>query len=118
MGIQKISFTGSTPTGKLILAAAAKSNMKRVAVETGGKNPAVIFDDADLDEAVAAVATSMQFNSGQACVSNSRIYVQNTIFERFLEAFKGRYTDATIGSPWNPLRHLGPKPTTCSSIVS
>ncbi len=83
--------------------------MKRVCVETGGKNPAVIFDDADLDEAVPAAAASMQFNSGQICVSNSRIYVQKGIFERFIEAFSKKFTDVRMGSPLDTATNFGPQ---------
>ncbi len=109
MGIRKISFTGSTRAGKLILEAAGRSNMKRVCVETGGKNPAVIFDDANLAEAVPSVAASLQFNSGQICVSNSRIYVQSGVFDRFLEAFKDQFTNVKMGDPLEKSTNFGPQ---------
>ncbi|KAK5995401.1 ALDH-E1 [Cladobotryum mycophilum] len=109
MGIRKISFTGSTRAGKLILEAAAKSNMKRVCVETGGKNPCVIFDDADLEKAAAGAAASLQFNSGQICVSNSRVYVQKGVFSQFLEIFAQKFPDVKIGSPFDKETNFGPQ---------
>lgn len=109
MHIRKISFTGSTRAGKVILQAAAKSNMKRVCVETGGKNPAVIFDDADLPKAVKATVASMHFNSGQICVSNSRIYVQNNIFSQFVDAFVKEFTDVKMGNPLDKATRYGPQ---------
>ena len=120
LGIRKISFTGSTRAGKLILEGAAKSNMKRVAVETGGKNPADIFDDADVEEAARAVAASLHFNSGQICVSNSRVYVHKAIFTRFVDVFKQRFTDVKAGDPLDITTDFGPQvdKTQFDSILS
>lgn len=109
MKIQKISFTGSTHTGKLIIQAAGKSNMKRVCIETGGKNPAVIFDDADISKAVDAVVASIRFNSGQICVSNSRIYVQKSIFSTFVDAFVAKFTGINMGDPSEKETNFGPQ---------
>ncbi|KAI5457553.1 aldehyde dehydrogenase domain-containing protein [Mariannaea sp. PMI_226] len=109
MGIRKISFTGSTRAGKLIIEGAGKSNMKRVCVETGGKNPAVIFDDADVEEAARAVVASLQFNSGQICVSNSRVYVHKAIFNDFVELFKRKFTDVKAGNPLDESTNFGPQ---------
>lgn len=109
MEIRKISFTGSTRAGKLIFQAAGRSNMKRVCVEMGGKNPAVIFDDADLDKAADAAAASLQFNSGQICVANSRIYVHRAIFKEFVEIFSKKFTDVKLGSPLDKETNFGPQ---------
>lgn len=109
MDIRKISFTGSTRAGKMIMEAAGKSNMKRVCVEMGGKNPAVVFDDADLEPAVDSVVASMQFNSGQICVSNSRVYVQRGVFDQFLERFTNKFTDVKMGDPLDTDTRFGPQ---------
>ena len=68
MEIRKISFTGSTRTGRLIAQAAAMSNLKEVCLELGGKSPTIIFEDADLDAAAPAAAFSISWNSGQLCM--------------------------------------------------
>ncbi|OCK75160.1 aldehyde dehydrogenase [Lepidopterella palustris CBS 459.81] len=88
MKIRKISFTGSALTGKKIQVAAAQSNLKRVTLELGGKSPVVVFDDADVDN---AVANSMSFVSlnGQGCVLGTRIYVQRGIADEFVQKLKG-----------------------------
>lgn len=88
MDVDKIAFTGSTLVGQKIMEYAAKSNLKAVTLECGGKSPAVIFDDAKLDNAVEWVANGIYYNSGQNCTANSRIYVQETIYEEFLAKFK------------------------------
>lgn len=87
MDIRVLSFTGSTRTGRLIQEAAAKSNLKNVLLELGGKSPAIIFPDCDIDKAVRQTKQSIQFNSGQTCMANSRIYVHEAIADTFLEKF-------------------------------
>jgi aldehyde dehydrogenase (NAD+) len=77
--IRKIGFTGSVNTGRLVASAAARSNLKSVCLELGGKSPAIIFNDADLDRAVAETTFSITFNSGQVCAANSRVYVQEDV---------------------------------------
>lgn len=109
MAIRKISFTGSTRAGKAVLENAAKSNMKRVCVECGGKNPAVIFEDADLEAAAKAVSASIKFNSGQICVSNSRVYVHKDVLERFVELFTAEFTHVKNGSPLDKDTDFGPQ---------
>ncbi|KAK2763931.1 hypothetical protein FQN54_009550 [Arachnomyces sp. PD_36] len=88
MKIRKVSFTGSVITGRKVQEMAIKSNMKRVTLELGGKSPAVIFDDANLDNAVKWAADSMTMNTGQACVAPSRVYVQEGVYDKFLEKYK------------------------------
>ncbi|KXN85885.1 Aldehyde dehydrogenase [Leucoagaricus sp. SymC.cos] len=85
--IMKVAFTGSTLTGRKILKAAAESNLKNVTLELGGKSPTVIFDDADLEQAIKWAASGIFFNMGQACTAGSRIYVQEGIYDRFLQGF-------------------------------
>ena len=86
--IRVISFTGSVGTGKAIKKASAESNLKKVVLELGGKNPLIVFNDADLTHAVPAAAASVVANSGQGCILTSRIYVQQDIAEKFIEGVK------------------------------
>lgn len=109
-GIARLSFNGSTDTLKKIVVAAGQSNLKRVVAEGGGKSPVVIFDDAaNLDKVASDLAKNAQFNSGQFCVSNSRIYVQSTIFATFLEIFKQKFTKVAMGDPCDENTEFGPQ---------
>ncbi|KAJ4508609.1 hypothetical protein HRR83_005701 [Exophiala dermatitidis] len=90
MLIRKLSFTGSGPTGRSILNAAAASNLKKVTLELGGKSPSIVFDDADLDNALFWTALGSSANNGQVCALGSRIYVQDTIYDQFVSSFKAR----------------------------
>lgn len=109
MDVRAISFTGSGPTGKKVQEAAARSNLKKVMLELGGKSPAVVFDDCDLEQTVKDTQFSIQFNSGQACMANSRIYVQDTIAEKFVETFKKVFGSAKLGDPLKPEVNHGPQ---------
>ncbi|KAJ5085854.1 hypothetical protein N7532_010625 [Penicillium argentinense] len=109
MTVRCISFTGSSLTGQKIQAAAAKSNMKHVHMELGGKSPAVIFEDADLEAAAAATQFSIRFNSGQVCIANSRIYVQESIAEKFMHVFKAQFSQFQLGDPLDPATVQGPQ---------
>ncbi|EXL69416.1 hypothetical protein FOPG_14631 [Fusarium oxysporum f. sp. conglutinans race 2 54008] len=109
MDVRLITFTGSGRTGRLIREAATKSNMKNVVLELGGKTPAVIFDDADLERAAKETFHSIQWNSGQACMANSRVYVHASVAERFLALFKECAKDVRLGDPLNPEVNHGPQ---------
>ncbi|KAF2280517.1 aldehyde dehydrogenase-like protein [Westerdykella ornata] len=109
MDVRALSFTGSGRTGRLIQAASAKSNLKQVYLELGGKSPAVIFEDADLQRAVKETAYSIQWNSGQVCMANSRIYVQDTIAEKYIELFKEQWKDVAMGNPMEKGTGHGPQ---------
>lgn len=85
--IQKISFTGSTAVGKL-LARSCADTLKKMTMELGGNAPFIIFDDADIDNAVAGLVSAKLRNSGQVCISPNRIYVQNSIYDVFAEKLK------------------------------
>ncbi|KAI1029168.1 hypothetical protein LB503_013343 [Fusarium chuoi] len=99
MDVRAISFTGSGRTGRAIQEAAAKSNLKKVILELGGKSPVIIFDDADIEQAAKDTMHSIQWNSGQVCMANSRVYVQDTIAETFIEASKKALAAAKPGDP-------------------
>ncbi|KAF4502467.1 aldehyde dehydrogenase [Fusarium agapanthi] len=86
MDVAKLSFTGSTTTGRAIMQAAAKSNLKPVTLELGGKGPNIVFDDADFDAAVEWVTFGIFYSSGQACCAGSRVYVQAGIYDRYINS--------------------------------
>ncbi len=106
--IDMISFTGSVETGSAIMSAAAK-NITKVNLELGGKAPALVLGDADLDMAATAVKNSRVLNSGQVCNCAERIYVQENIAEEFTEKLVGTMSGATYGDPIaNPTADMGP----------
>jgi aldehyde dehydrogenase (NAD+) len=107
--VRLISFTGSGATGKLIQEYAAKSNLKRVILELGGKSPTIIFDDADIQKAAADTAMSVLFLSGQACIANSRIYVQESIATEYKKAFIQVLSAVRAGNPLDPATTHGPQ---------
>jgi aldehyde dehydrogenase (NAD+) len=110
MQIRKVSFTGSIPTGKRIQEAAAKSNLKRVTLELGGKSPAVVFDDANLENAVTWLANAITANTGQVCFAATRVYVQEGIYDKFVEGYKSalQAKGKTIGDPDEDGTVMGP----------
>ncbi|KAJ5971316.1 Aldehyde dehydrogenase N-terminal [Penicillium vulpinum] len=108
MDVRVLSFTGSGRTGRLIQTAAAESNMKNVVLELGGKSPAIIFPDADIEKAVEETKHSIQWNSGQVCMANSRIYVHESIAPTFIELFNKRFAAVSIGDPLLPDSNHGP----------
>ncbi|KAK7461771.1 hypothetical protein VKT23_008202 [Stygiomarasmius scandens] len=85
--IRKISFTGSTLTGRKIQEASAKSNLKVVSLELGGKSPSIIFDDADLEQTIKWASMGIFMNMGQICCAGSRIFVQEGIYDAFMKGF-------------------------------
>jgi aldehyde dehydrogenase (NAD+) len=109
MDVRLISFTGSGQTGRLIQEAAAISNMKNVILELGGKSPAVVFADADIKRAARETAYSIQWNSGQVCMANSRIYVEETVVERFISLFKQSLQSVKLGDPLDSEVNHGPQ---------
>jgi aldehyde dehydrogenase (NAD+) len=110
MDIAKIAFTGSAPAGRAVLTAAAKSNMKHVSLELGGKSPALIFNDADLDNAVANNSDNFLGNSGQICFASSRVLVQEGIAPKFIDGVKAKFEAAAnrMGDTADPKTGLGP----------
>jgi aldehyde dehydrogenase (NAD+) len=109
MDIDKVAFTGSTETGRLILEAAAKSNLKRVTLELGGKSPNIVFADTDLDEAVEGAHIGIFSNQGQVCCAGSRVFVEDSIYDRFLEKSVARAQSRILGDPFNPETEQGPQ---------
>ncbi|KAK4617518.1 Aldehyde dehydrogenase [Fulvia fulva] len=109
MDIDKVAFTGSTVTGRTILKAAAGSNLKKVTLELGGKSPNIVFDDADIDNAISWVNFGIFFNHGQCCCAGSRIYVQEGIYDKFLQRFKERAQKNVVGDPFAADTFQGPQ---------
>jgi acyl-CoA reductase-like NAD-dependent aldehyde dehydrogenase len=107
MDIDKVSFTGSTEVGKLILQASA-GNLKRVSLELGGKSPNIVLPDADMDAAVRTAVNGVFFNSGQVCVAGTRIFVQKDQYEGFVDKLTKASAAMTTGDPLNPDTRLGP----------
>src|SRR4051794_35829230 len=83
--VDKVAFTGSTEVGKLIMMAAARTNLKRVTLELGGKSPNIVFADSDLDQAVEGSHTALFFNQGQCCCAGSRLFVEQKVHDEFVE---------------------------------
>lgn len=107
--VDKIAFTGSTATGKAIMRSAA-ATMKNITLETGGKSPAIIFDDADLPNAVKWTHYGIMGNMGQICTATSRVFVHEKIYDKFLELFMA-YTakHSVIGDPFDEATGHGPQ---------
>ncbi|KAK5662359.1 hypothetical protein OQA88_8269 [Cercophora sp. LCS_1] len=99
MDVRKISFTGSVTTGRLVQKAATDSNLKRVTLELGGKSPAIIFDDCNLENAIQWATMAITANTGQACYAASRVFVQEGIKDRFVEGYVAAMKKAGEGLP-------------------
>jgi succinate-semialdehyde dehydrogenase / glutarate-semialdehyde dehydrogenase len=105
--IRKISFTGSTAVGKR-LAMLAGQHMKRITMELGGHAPALVFDDADLESAVAQLANAKFRNAGQVCIAPTRVLVQNKVYEPFVEQFVDAAKAIKVGDGLEPGTTMGP----------
>ena len=109
MDVDKVAFTGSTEVGRLIMTAAAQSNLKRVTLELGGKSPNIIFEDTDLDAAVEGAHMGIFVNQGQSCCAGSRVFVQEKIYPQFLEKSVARALKRRVGDPLDPSTDQGPQ---------
>ena len=109
MDVDKIAFTGSTEVGRLIMEAAAKSNLKRISLELGGKSPNIIFADTDLDDAVEGAHLGLFVNQGQSCCAGSRVFVEETIYDEFVEKSIARARKRRVGDPLDPRTDQGPQ---------
>lgn len=98
MGIDKVSFTGSTAVGRKIMEAAAKSNLKKVSLELGGKSPNVIFEDADIKNLLPDLHWTGFYNTGQECTLGSRLYVERSVFEQVIDVVIEHAKKLTIGN--------------------
>lgn len=106
-GVDKITFTGSTSTGKSIVRAAA-GNLKRVSLELGGKSPVIIMPDADIEAAIVGASNGIFWNSGQICVAGSRLYAHEAVFDQVVEGIARRADSLAVGSGLDPANDIGP----------
>jgi gamma-glutamyl-gamma-aminobutyraldehyde dehydrogenase len=107
MDVDCVAFTGSTAVGKLFMSYSAQSNMKQVWPETGGKSPNLIFADCDLEAAVEHAALGIFFNQGEVCSANSRILVEKSIYDVFVEKFVAKAKAMAVGDPLDPTTQVG-----------
>jgi succinate-semialdehyde dehydrogenase/glutarate-semialdehyde dehydrogenase len=105
--VRKVSFTGSTAVGKQLLAQSA-GTLKHVSLELGGNAPFIVFEDADLDAAVAGALASKYRNSGQTCVCANRVFVQDTILDAFASKFSAAVAQLKVGDGFTPDIEAGP----------
>ncbi|MEU8060275.1 aldehyde dehydrogenase family protein [Microbispora bryophytorum] len=105
--VDMVSFTGGLATGRRIMASAART-VKRVALELGGKNPNIVFADADFDAAVDFAVTAVFLHSGQVCSAGARLLVEDSIHERFVDAVVRRAERIRLGGPFDPEAETGP----------
>lgn len=105
--VRKIAFTGETTTGTRIMKLAA-DDIKRVSLELGGKSPNIVFADADLDAAAASSPMAVFGNTGQDCCARSRVLVEHSVFDRFVEAFVAQTKKHVVGDPLDEATEIGP----------
>jgi len=109
MRVDKVAFTGSTEVGQIVAEAAAKSNLKRVTLELGGKSPNIVLKDANLDDAVEWSHFGLFFNQGQCCCAGSRIFVEEDVYDEFVERSVARAKQRTVGDPYDSNNEQGPQ---------
>jgi aldehyde dehydrogenase (NAD+) len=109
MDVDKVAFTGEYTTGQIIMEAAAKSNLKRVTLELGGKSPNIVLADADLDAAVEGAYFGLFFNQGQCCCAGSRLFVEDKIHDQFVDKMLKKAKTRKVGDPFDPETEQGPQ---------
>jgi len=107
--IRKVAFTGSGPVGRTIMKAAAATNLKEVTLELGGKSPNIVFEDCDVKAAVSWSAFGIFLNHGQCCCAGSRVFVQESIYDEFVEKFVAHVKTLKVGDPFAPDTFQGPQ---------
>ncbi len=105
--VDKVAFTGSTEVGKLIVGAAA-GNLKKVSLELGGKSPTVVFQDADSDATIQGASSAIFFNHGQCCCAGSRLFVEESCFDRVVEGVADQARKIKVGPGMDPATQMGP----------
>lgn len=109
MEIDKVAFTGSTEIGHVIMQAAGRSNLKNVTLELGGKSPNVVFADSDIDSAVEMSHFALFFNQGQCCCAGSRCFVEEPIYDEFVQRSVERAKSRVVGNPFDLNTEQGPQ---------
>jgi len=107
-GVDKIAFTGSTAVGQEIMRRASGS-LKRLTLELGGKSPNIVFADADLDQAVRGATTGIFYNKGEVCTAGSRLFLEESLHDPFLERLQAQTAKLVQGDPLDPKTRLGPQ---------
>jgi len=107
MKVNKIAFTGSTIVGRKIQEASAKSNLKRVTLELGGKSPLIVFKDANIEKAAEECATSIFSNQGQVCSGASRAFVHEDVHDEFVRCLKKLADERVVGDPFDEKSETG-----------
>ncbi|MDJ0824310.1 MAG: aldehyde dehydrogenase family protein [Rhodobacter sp.] len=105
--IDMLSFTGSTAVGRRVVEASGKSNFKKLGLELGGKNPQIVFADADLEDAADGVAFGIGFNTGQCCVSGSRLIVERSVADAFAAMVAEKFKKIRVGDPLDEATQVG-----------
>src|SRR6478735_7719859 len=116
--IRATAFIGESKTGSQIMSQGAPT-LKRVHLELGGKNPVVVFDDADFERALDAAVFMIYSLNGERCTSSSRVLVQASIYDRFVEQLAARVRKLKVGDPFDPATEVGPliHPRHCSKVM-
>ncbi|HEX4591833.1 MAG TPA: aldehyde dehydrogenase family protein, partial [Gemmataceae bacterium] len=109
MDVDKVAFTGEGSTGKLVMTAAAQSNLKRVSLELGGKSPNIVFADADLDAAIEGAYLGLFFNQGQCCCAGSRLFVEEKVHDKLVDKLLQKAKQQKLGDPFDPETTQGPQ---------
>ncbi|KAH6835330.1 aldehyde dehydrogenase 2C4 [Perilla frutescens var. hirtella] len=109
MDIDKVSFTGSTEVGRLVMQAAALSNLKAVSLELGGKSPFIVFDDVDVNKVADLALLGTVYNKGEICVAGSRVFIQEGIYDIFLNKLVEKVKKWVVGDPFDPNVQQGPQ---------
>ena len=105
--VEKIAFTGGPDTARHIIRNSAE-NLSEVSLELGGKSPVAVFEDADQENAVNGITAGIFGASGQSCIAGSRLYIQNSIYDEFLDKLSNRASKIKIGAPMDPETEMGP----------
>jgi aldehyde dehydrogenase (NAD+) len=106
MDVDKIAFTGEYTTGRVIMQAASK-NLKRISLELGGKSPNIVFADSDIDSAVAGAMTGIFFNQGEVCCAGSRLFLEKSIHDEFVEKLSKKASGMRVGNPEDADTQMG-----------
>lgn len=105
--VDMLSFTGSTAVGRRVVEAAGRTNFKKLGLELGGKNPQIVFADADLEDAADGVAFGIAFNTGQCCVSGSRLIVERSVADDFAQMLQDKFAKVVMGDPLDEATQIG-----------
>lgn len=107
-GVDKIAFTGEGRTAQIIMRSAAET-LKRITFELGGKSPNIVFADADLDAAIEGAVLGLYLNQGQCCCAGSRLFVQDSVYDQFVDRLATKVNDRKLGDPFDPATQQGPQ---------